>query len=263
MVKDYYNILGVTRTADDEEIKKAYRKLAMSHHPDRGGDVKKFQEIQEAYAVLGDAQKRQEYDNPHQRVHINMGGHGGFNFDDIFSMFGASMNRHRQGARINLWLDLEDVARGGPKVISIQVGSQISNVQVDIPVGVDDGDTIRYPRLSPDGHDLIITYRIKPHAVWQRHGRDIVSEKTVSVWDLILGGEVSVTDLTGTTLSLVIPSLTQPNGILRARGRGIPSSSIPGRAGGSSGDLLVRLQADIPKNISGDLIDAIRKERGL
>ncbi len=267
-MKDYYKILGVERGASEDDIKRAYRKLAMKHHPDRGGDQSKFQEIQEAYGVLGDAQKRQEYDNPHQRVHINVGGHGGmpggFNFDDIFSMFGVNMQQQRQqhGARISLWITLEDVAHGGPRAISLQVGNRTSTVQIDIPPGIDDGATIRYPGLSPDGTDLIISYRVNPHPVWHREGRDIITQRDVPVWDLILGGDITVTDLKGATLSLTIPPKTQPGAMLRARGRGLPPTTIPGRAGGPPGDLLVKLQARIPADISDGIMEALRRELG-
>jgi len=88
-VKDYYSILGVSKSSTEDEIKKAYRKLAMQHHPDRGGDEAKFKEIEEAYRVLSDSDQRRQYDNP--GVHVNFNDFSGspFDFDSIFSMFGA------------------------------------------------------------------------------------------------------------------------------------------------------------------------------
>lgn len=261
-MKDYYTILGVAKNASDEDIKRAYRRMASQHHPDKGGDKARFQEVQEAYSVLGDSAKRAEYDNPAQRININMGGRPTFNLDEIFQMFQMGGQHHHSHARISLWIDLEDVARGGPRTISVQVGSKVSSVEIEIPQGIADGDTIRYPRLGPDQKDLIINYRIKPHKVYQRDGRDIIAEMQIPLWDLLLGTEIAITDLVGVTLMITVPPNTQPNSLLRARGRGLPPTTIPGRAGGPPGDLLVKVQAKIPKDISEELLAAIRKERG-
>ena len=88
-MKDHYTTLGLDRTASDEDIKRAYRKLASQHHPDKGGNKEQFQEIQAAYAILGDAGKRAEYDNPRPHMHHPFAQHTQFIFDDIFSMFGV------------------------------------------------------------------------------------------------------------------------------------------------------------------------------
>ena len=89
-MSDHYSTLGVAKTATQDEIKKAYRKLASQHHPDKGGDTKKFQDIQTAYETLGDEQKRSQYDSPQpQGVHFEFGGPGGFDLGSIFNMFGA------------------------------------------------------------------------------------------------------------------------------------------------------------------------------
>ena len=102
-MKDYYSTLGVARTATDDEIKRAYRKLASQHHPDKGGDKAQFQAVQEAYSVLSDAQRRQEYDNPRSQAHFAAG--PGFNFDDIFGMFGVNMRQHQaRSPRLNIWM---------------------------------------------------------------------------------------------------------------------------------------------------------------
>lgn len=262
-MKDYYGILGVTKGASDDEIKRAFRRMASQHHPDKGGDTGRFQEIQEAYSILGDARRRAEYDNPVQRAHMNMGGMpGGFNIDEIFNMFGVNVRQQRANPRITLWINLEDCAIGGPKMISLQVGDRVNNVEIHIPPGIADGDTVRYPRLSPDGQDLIVTYRVKPHQTWHREGRNIITERSIDLWDLLLGCEISITDLSGVTLMINVPAGTQPGSLLRARGRGLPPSAIPGHNGGPPGDLLVRVQVRLPEDVSQELITAIRRERG-
>jgi curved DNA-binding protein len=260
-MKDYYGILGVSRTASDDEIKRAYRRLASQHHPDKGGDKERFQEIQEAYAVLGDEHKRSEYDNPRQQVHINMGP-GGFDFDQIFQMFGAQFRPQQQSVtRITLWIRLEDSARGGARPVSLQVGSSVSTVEISIPIGIDDGDTVRYAGVAPGGLDLVVTFRIAPDARWQRDGRNVTTDIELLAWDLLLGTQTSIQDLAGSTLLLTVPPRTNPGTMLRLKGRGLPPSSLPGRHGGAAGDLFVRVQARWPDDIAPQLLSAIRDHR--
>lgn len=263
---DHYSTLGVARSATPEEIKRAYRKLASQHHPDKGGDKNKFQEIEQAYRILSDPQQRQQYDNPNpfnRSGTYSDAGFQEFNFNDIFNMFGVHARNQRGpgNARLSLWISLEDVARGGPQVIAVQMGNSVSNIEIDLPVGLNDGDAIRYPGLAPNNQDLVITYRIKPHPNWHRDKRNITTEKDVSIWDLIIGGDVEVTDLTGSTLSLTIPPRTQPGSLLRARGRGLPNTNLPGVPTSPPGDLFVKVRAVIPPTISSDLISAITNER--
>ena len=262
-MKDYYQILGIAKTASADDIKRAYRRLASQHHPDRGGDTAKFQEIQQAYSILGDEQKRSEYDNPRQRVHVNMGGTGDFDLDALFQMFGTNFRQSRtnNAVRLTLWIDISDVVRGGPRVISLQFNNTVTNVEIDMPPGIDDGDTIRYPGLSPGGQDLVITYRIRLDARMERQGQNVTITHTVSVWDMLLGADVSIQDLAGNTVILTIPPRTQPGALLRLRGKGIPGKNLPGYQGRPAGDLLVRVQARFPDTISQELLTAINKER--
>jgi DnaJ-class molecular chaperone len=253
---DYYTVLGVTRTATPDEIKRAFRKLASQHHPDKGGDTVKFQEIQAAYDTLGDAAKRQQYDTP--RPQFNQGHrHGGqqFDFDTIFDVFGARFTQQRQQpsvSRVNLTITLTDVAVGGKRTIGIGA----STVEIEIPAGINDGDNVHYRGLGPHSTDLVITYRISPNPTWQRHGSNLLTEHAVSVWDLILGSETVVRDLLGTELTIVVPAGTQPGAKLRLRGRGLPGRTGPG-------DMLVQLQAIIPTDIPDDLLSLIREKRAI
>lgn len=255
-MKDYYQILGVAKTASAAEIKQAYRSLAMKHHPDRGGDVSKFQEIQEAYAVLSDDAKRQQYDNPRPQF----SNHGaGFNFDAIFDMFGADLRGQRRSSpRISLWISLADAFTGGNRTVAIQVGHSVSNIEISIPAGIQDNDTLRYSKLAPDGQDLIINFRIKPEAEWYRDGLHLVTERTIDIWDLILGTDLPIRDLLGNELILTVPPQTQPNSILRAKGRGFPNRALPGSVA-ATGDLLVKLHARIQRPVDSELLEAIRK----
>jgi curved DNA-binding protein len=256
---DFYAILGVPRTASADEIKRAYRKLASVHHPDRGGDTKKFQEIQVAYDTLSDPQKRQQYDNPRPQMNgFGFPGGAPFDFDQIFEMFGQRYGARQEfmarPARMNLWIHLSDVANPGPRTISVGTAQGVQAVEIVIPSGINDGDSVQYPKLAPGGLDLIVTFRIHPDRNWEREGPTVTTQSSVPIWQLIVGTTLSLLDLTGTKLEITIPPMTQPGTVLRARGRGLPDR------GGQRGDLLVRLQTRIPTTISPELMAAIQHE---
>jgi DnaJ-class molecular chaperone len=247
----HYQTLGVERTASAEDIKRAYRKLAGQHHPDRGGDTAKFQTIQAAYDVLGDPGKRQQYDNPAPQF----SGGAPFDFDNIFNMFGARFQQPgqpQQQVRMSLWITLADVAQGGRRTVSL--GNM--TVEIEIPLGINDGDNVQYANLGPGGTNLIVNYRIHPHPRWQRQALNLTQDETVLVWDLILGGELPVRDIQGNTLNMMVPAGTQPGTQLRLRGRGLRDRS------GKTGDLFVRIQARLPDNIPQELLDQIAQTHG-
>ena len=255
-MKNYYQTLGVDKGATPDEIKRAYRKLASQHHPDKGGDKARFQEIQSAYDALSDPVKRQQHDNPAQ--------HGfrpgaGFDFDSIFNMFGAQFHhphqQRAQQARMSLWITLRDVAEGGRKNISVGTQQGTHAVEIEIPLGINDGDTVQYSNIGPGGMDLVITYRIHPEPRFQRQDLNLHNEQAVSIWDLILGGEATLKDILGNELSLTIPPRTQPGTKFRLRGRGLRSRS------GGAGDIIVQLQARIPDMLSDELLEQIQKDQ--
>jgi curved DNA-binding protein len=254
-----YQTLGVNRDATADEIKRAYRKLASQHHPDKGGDKNRFQEIQVAYDTLSDANKRAAYDNP---------GFGGgfradapFDFQTIFDIFGTRFQsgpqqHRRQQARMSLWITLRDVAEGGMRTISVGTQSGTQAVEIEIPPGINDGDSVQYPGAGPiAGMDLIITYRIHPDAKFVRQGLNLYLEHTVDVWNLITGGNTLVRDILGNSLDLTIPPRTQPGTTVRLRGRGLRGRNK------DFGDLMVKLQARIPDHIDPELLAMIEKTR--
>lgn len=256
-----YQTLGVERNATADEIKRAYRKLAGQHHPDRGGDTQKFQEIQVAYDTLSDPQRRAAYDNP---------GFGGgfradapFDFQTIFDIFGTRFQQagsgpqqRRQQARMSLWITLRDVATGGKRAISVGTQQGTHAVEIEIPLGVNDGDSVQYPAGGlMAGLDLIITYRIHPDPQFTRTGLNLQTEHTVDIWSLITGGSARVRDIIGNNLDITIPARTQPGTTVRLRKRGLADRN------GAQGDLLVRLQARIPENIDPALLALIEQTR--
>ena len=257
---DHYKTLDVARTATPDEIKKAYRKLASQHHPDKGGNTAKFQELQTAYDTLSDPAKRQQYDNPRPNFgqHSQPGGQQ-FDFDTIFDVFGTRFTQSTRQrpqtviSRVGLTISLTDVATGGKRTIGLGHG-QANTIEIDIPPGINQGDSVQYKGIAPGGGDLIITFSVRDDAKWQRQGANLHTEQPVNIWDLIVGGESVVRDLFNEEITILIPRGTQPGSRLRLRGRGLPSKSGPG-------DIIVQVQAVIPDHIPEDLLNMIEQKR--
>jgi curved DNA-binding protein len=251
---DYYNILGVPKTATQQEIKQAYRRLASKHHPDRGGDTAEFQKIEEAYRTLSDDEKRHQYDNPNP--HQNFAGfpfaNGNINiFEEMFNQF----NRQRQQRiyTVTVFITLEQVASGEIETINVNTPAGGKTFQISVPKGIEDGQKINYENLMPDGV-LQIMFRIHPHPIFERRRLDLISNKELSVIDLILGTTISFTTIYNQTLEITIHPRTKPGSSLRISGKGLEASN-------QRGDQYILITALIPDTISTELITALEQER--
>jgi curved DNA-binding protein len=259
-MSDHYATLGVAKTATPDEIKRAFRKLASQHHPDKGGDTAKFQSIQAAYDTLGDAGKRAAYDNPRPQF-SGMPGGTHFNMNDIFSsMFGGQspfgpQRRPQSHTRMTLWIRLADVAQGGTRPVAVGTPQGQSTIEVEIPLGIMDGDNVQYQGLAPGGGDLVIQFRVHPDPIWQRNGLDLVTDVAADIWSMILGSDITVRTLTGSELTTAMPAGTQPRTLIRLRGHGLRDRA------GNRGDLMIRVVPTIPTTIRPELLEAIEKYR--
>ena len=251
---DPYAILGVHRNADAAAIKRAYKQKAKEHHPDRGGDSNKFAEISNAYDILKDPQKKSYFDHTGsaEPQAFNQP-HSPFGFEDIFSqIFGHQRGPQRPAeARISIVIDLADSLRGGKRIIGVQTPVGSSNIEIDIPKGVAHGENIRYPKVAPGGLDLIASFRIRAHPNWKRNGTDMYTEIGVDFWKLIVGGKLSVTDILGKHYDMTIPARTNPGSVMRLGHCGVQ------RDGHNTGDIFVKLNAVLPKEIPDHLIQQI------
>jgi curved DNA-binding protein len=247
---DYYSILGVPKSANQDDIKRAYRKLAMQHHPDKGGDEAKFKQINEAYSVLSDPAQRAQYDNPQpQGFNFN---NGPFGFNDMFAQAfgnGARRQRTNRDVTISVTLDLEDIVNGKKLVARYALPSgRIEESNIDIPAGVDQGLGIRFDGLGdnsipnlPRG-DLIVRINVKNHPVWRREGRDLYMIKKLDIFDCMLGTTVEIDTLDNKRLQVKIPQGTQPSAVFNLPGYGVPDIRT-----GTSGNAYMQLSAVIPK----------------
>jgi DnaJ-class molecular chaperone len=253
---DHYKTLGVDKQASADDIKRAFRKLAMQHHPDRGGNEAQFKEIQAAYDVLGDPQRRAEYDQPQPQGFKFTAGPGGFDFDQIFNMFGTDMGRRNQRSqvRLTLWITLRDVVQGGTRTINVSTTAGSNMVSIQIPAMIEDGNTVQYSKMAPDGSDLLVQFRIKPDPMWQRQGNTLMLDQPVLIWTLLIGGEITVTTLRDQVLTVRIPAHTRPGTVMRVRGHGLTDAQ------NRAGDLMVRVQAQLPETVSPELMAAIQRE---
>lgn len=282
--KDYYKILGVERNASEEEIRKAYRKLALQYHPDRNPGNKeaeeRFKEINEAYQVLIDPQKRAHYDRLGSAYSSwqRRGAPGDFNWDqfvggfpggvrveygDLDDLFGGvggfseffrtifghgagvgTRTRTRQqpqGYQQELQITLEEAYQGTTRTLQAD-GKQ---KQVRIPAGVRTGSKVRVAGAGPNGLDLYLIIDVKEDPRFERRGNDLHTTASVDVFTAILGGEAEVETLSG-KIRLNIPAGTQPEQVFRLAGRGMPSVKNKNE----KGDLYVRLKVQIPKYLS-------------
>jgi curved DNA-binding protein len=283
---DYYSTLGVGKNATDDDIKKAYRKLAMKHHPDRGGDEATFKKISEAYDILSDPQKKQIVDLGGDPKNQGGGGYGNsfnqgpfeFHFgggvppgmDDIFGRFGFGSGFGRQPMQknktLNITVDitLEDVLSGKDinAEITIPGSGKRKMINIAIPAGIEQGQQIRYEGMGDDAirelrpGDLIVNVNVRPHAKFRREHTDIVLEKSVSVWDAIIGSSLDIETLDGKTLTINVPQGTKHGTVLSCRGEGLPIMRSRNR-----GNLLIMIKVDMPKNLSTSQLDKIKSLR--
>ena len=246
---DYYSILGVDKNASPQDIKKAYRKLAAQHHPDRGGNEAKFKQVQEAYDTLGDPSKRQQYDNPQPHFQFNTGNMGGFG--DIFSNFGFRSQGHRnpnKDVTIAAEIELEDVLFGKNLIAAYRLqNGREERVDIQIPPGIQDGQQIRYQGLGeeifrefPRGN-LNVIIRVRPHPIWQAHNGNLITETKVSAFEAMLGTNKVIETIDRKKVSLKIPAGTQPDTTFSISGHGLITRT------GQRGNAHVVVKIEIPK----------------
>ena len=260
---DHYQTLGVAKTATADEIKKAYRKLASKHHPDKGGDTAKFQEIQTAYDILSDDSKRQAYDNPMPQGNPFGGFPGGFSFhtggggfEDIFEMFNRQnqhQQRRQQVFRTPLVISLFQAYQGGEQVIKLQTQTGVQAVQITIPRGVSNGDQVRIDNVI-DGASLMVEFRVQNDLKFERRGHDLIASQQISVLDLIAGGSFEFTTLSGKTFEVNIKEKTQPYVQLRIPGQGMPIGNS-----GNFGDQIILIKPYIPDMIDEQVMNSIQQ----
>lgn len=277
-MKDPYDVLGVKKTAGADEIKQAYRRLAKEFHPDLNPNdpivEQRFKEISQAYGVLGDKEKRAQFD----RGEINadgsqrsagrgggFGGFGGFGGDgaeDIFAdLFGRNRARTRtvrmKGKDVNYALRVSflDAARGTTRRVGLYDGKSLD---VRIPPGTEDGQTLRLRGQGMPGMgggeagDAYIEVQVDSHRFFERDGNDIFVDVPVSLAEAVLGGKITVPTIHG-NVAVTVPTGSNSGTTLRLRGKGISPRN------GVTGDQFVKLMVVLPDKPDKELVDFVKE----
>ncbi len=276
--RDYYDILGVSKSATAAEIKSAYRKLALKWHPDRNKESdahEKFKEINEAYEVLGNAEKKAKFDQFGHAAFNNSGGGspfgaggnpfggyyqqgGSINFEDLFGGaggfsdpfdifsgffgggFGGQQRQHKTHYKLKITFD--EAVHGSEKTI-VHQGKEYT---VKVPAGADDGTQVRYS-------DFVISFAVQPSKIFKREGYDIIVDHEISLTEAILGGDTLVPTLEK-DLKIKVRSGTQPGTVVRLTGKGVKHVQ-----GNQHGDLYIRYNIKIPTRISNKQKELLKK----
>lgn len=286
MAKDYYETLGVSKSASADEIKKAYRKLALEYHPDRNktkeGEAK-FKEVTKAFEVLSNPEKKQQYDQFGHAAFEQGAGQGPFGgaggpfgggqggqygpftytystggagdfggFSDPFEIFeqffggGSPFGARQRRPAYSITISFDEAVHGTEKTVTIDGKSQ----KIKIPAGVDSGNRIRF-----DTYDVVVD--VTPSSKYQRQGYDIVSDQELSFAQVAIGGEIEVETVDG-KIKIRVPAGTQPNTLIRLSGKGVKHVR-----GSGKGDHYVRIKVTIPKKLSHkqkELLEEFDKE---
>lgn len=288
-MKDYYKILGVEKNASQDDIKKAFRKLAHQYHPDKnkGNEEagKKFKEASEAYSTLSDEGKRKQYDTFGSAGPGGYGaggpggqgaGFGGFDFSgfqggfsqngqqfefDLNDLFGDFFGGGRGGARRprrgrNITIDIQLTFKESIFGIEREIGNGRERFMVKIPAGIESGQTLRVPEKGEEGDggrgDLLVRVWVEENAHFRKEGLNLIMELHVKLTTALAGGTVEVETLDG-KIDLKIPAGTSHGEILRVKGKGVPYESrgaFTGNAHAKRGDLLIVTHVDMPKKLS-------------
>lgn len=240
---DYYNILGVNKNSNIDEIKKAYRKQAMKYHPDRNnGDDSQFKIIQEAYDVLSDPQKRHQYDNPqpqwqHQNVDLN----------DMFSQFFRQQARQHAvrnpSVVCEVLLTMRESFTGVEKIID----TGYAKFKVTIPAGTRNNTDFVLSGKGPVQHqgvppgDLICKVFVENLPEWDRQGDDLYVRICINYFEAMFGTNVLITHLDGKELRVKVPPKTSPGNKLKLNGKGMPNPAT-----GKYGNMIVNITVISP-----------------
>lgn len=262
-MKDYYGILGINEGAGEEEIRQAYKKLAMKHHPDRGGDQAQFQEVQEAYSTLTDPNRRAQWEQ--QRAFGNGGHPGGFNFafnfggdiNDFFRSFHSPFGHVRpqpqnRDHRTRLDISLASTLNQQDKHIDVRhQDGTVKTVQVTIPRGVQTGMQMRVPGAGdhaiknlPPG-DLYIDIVVTAAPGFEINGINLHKKLTINCIDAVLGTISTVVGIDNRQFNITIPAGSQQGTLFRMAAQGLWDINQPVR-----GDLLIELNLEVPRSIT-------------
>lgn len=270
---DYYSILGVNRNASSDEIRKAYKKKSMQHHPDRGGDEEEFKRVNEAYQILSNSDKRSAYDNPGPDFSFTsrdfQNGNNPFAgtpFENMFrNGFGPSRTPRNRDVTVATRISLADVLTGKQAVIQYSTGTgRIETITVDIPAGARHGDTIKYQGLGDDADrrfprgDLLVRIQIPKEKNWDRENDNLITKIYTNIFDFLLGGVIILETLDKRRLEIKLPKGSNIGTTFSLPGYGIPNLQT-----GKRGNIYVKVEAKIP-NINDtsilNKIEALKNE---